>query len=255
MVKLFEMVKVFNLMDHHRMVIFGYPRCASKLIASFLKQKGYHSHGEWYDTWTSRMEGAQTVRMAADDQQTRYLKNMENPGRQGYRHLLETMRRHSSINTSHRKYVITLWHENVSLFPMMMWQYRDHLWLCPRRNNWDQLISRMLVWYNRNPDGETHSSIISIDGAMFSYQYWKLQQVSAMQDWLVASGRGVLVPFEDAINGHLPGMQESLEVTTADQHVNPELLVSNIDEMRKLFFTLEKEKHFMRTNMNMNEIP
>jgi len=255
MVKLFEMVKVFNLMDHHRMVIFGYPRCASKLIASFLKQKGYHSHGEWYDTWTSRMEGAQTVRMAADDQQTRYLKNMENPGRQGYRHLLETMRRHSSINTSHRKYVITLWHENVSLFPMMMWQYRDHFWLCPRRNNWDQLISRMLVWYNRNPDGETHSSIINIDGAIFSYQYWKLQQVSAMQDWLVASGRGVLVPFEDAITGHLPGMQESLEVTTADQHVNPELLVSNIDEMRKLFFTLEKEKHFMRTNMNMNEIP
>jgi hypothetical protein len=237
-------------MDHHRVVIFGYPRCGSKLIAALLKQSGYHVHGEWYDTWTSRMEGSQLVRMTASDQRIRYLKNIENPGRQGYRHLLETTNRHSLCDISYRKYVITLWHENISLFPMMMMQYQDHFWLCPYRNNWDQLISRMLIWYNGNPDGETDSEMITIGHDVFSTQYWKLQQVTSMQGWLVKNGNGTWVGFEDAIHGRLPGVDTVLKVSTSDQHVDPESLISNLDEIRSLFNDLENEKKWMLSNMN-----
>ena len=249
------MVKLFNLMDHHRLVIFGYPRCGSKLIASLLAQIGYHNHGEWYDTWTSRMEGNQLVRMTADDQRLRRVKSDETPRRQGYRHLLETINRHSTIDVTHRKYVVTIWHENAGLFPGMIMRYHDHLWLCPRRNNWDQLISRMVVWYNGNPDGDTDSSMVTIDRDIFSDQYWKLQQITTAQDWLIESGNGISVPFKDTINGHLPGVTTKIVVNTHDQHPELESLVSNIEEIRKLFGSLEEEKRWMSSNMNTSLIP
>ena len=113
----------------------------------------------------------------------------------------------------------------------------------------------MVVWYNGNPDGDTDSSLVTIDRDIFSEQYWKLQQITTTQDWLIENGKGIPVPFEDAINGRLPGASRNIDIITKDQHTDLESLVSNIEEIRKLFGSLEEEKRWMSSNMNMNLIP
>jgi hypothetical protein len=228
------------MLNHEKICIYGYPRSGTKLIASILAKRGYHNYGEWFDTWTSEVYNDTSVRTSSINQELLYQKSITYPNIQLARHLVEQTRRLTELRKfSHEKSVITIWHETFTIFPWLMMHFHENFWLCPTRDPFEQLCSRLVVWYNHNPDGDTESHPVRIEENIFRTQYWKLQSVNTNQKFLVESERGMFVDFKELINGQLPGYTNKIKINTVDQHRDIFEYVINLEEIKNLYIELE----------------
>lgn len=240
-----------NILDHNNLVIFGYPRSGTKLLASILSSFGYHNYGEWYDTWTSQLIEDKIIRYDADSQKQILVRNINRPNFSRIKHLDALINRANRLSVC-QKYVITIWEENLADFPFISSLHEKCLWLCPKRNRFDQLLSRIIVLYNKNPDGDVESQFIRIQIADFRRNYWKLHRIELMQDWLIQQNKGCQVQFESLIGGTFSGFNNlPYDVTTLDQHQDLYKLVVNFKEVIQWHAELEIERHNFKSQINL----
>ncbi len=229
------------IISHDRVAIFGYPRSGTKLLAKILQDMGYHNHGEWFDTWTSRIDDSTSTRLSPEEQDANHLEQRTFPNRAAYRHTLDLLDRASKWHPMASRWCVTIWPENLSLYPFVASKLGVTAWLCPQRNHWDQLLSRIVVYQNQNPDGDRPSMPVHVDHAQLSRHYWTMHRVSAIQEDLIRNG-GYRIPFDQLVAGTYDGFGQGYGVSTVDQHESIEDLISNLNEIKDWYQKLEHER-------------
>ena len=163
------------ILSHNKLAIFSFPRAGTKLIANILGDFGYHSYGEWYDTWSSEILNDTAKRLPAsiiaEVQQKALDKDTTS-----LNHLCKTINRHKlmTLSPKYEKTVVTVWYESISVFPMIIDQLIDCFWLLPKRNKWDQLLSWIISFKNQNFNGQFLSNPIIVNKRLFDYFSWKI---------------------------------------------------------------------------------
>jgi hypothetical protein len=221
---------MINILDHNKVIIFGYPRCGTKLIAQMLTTHGYENLGEYFDTWTSKLVNNRPIRLSQHVQQHQHQQYIKSPDLENFSHTLELLNRTNTFDNPPIRTSVTLWYENIKIFPILSSIYQNHRWICAQRNNFDQLLSRIVVSINANPDGNYPSQRVDIKRSQFETQFWRLQEISLLQEHLVANQLAVKVQFEDVINGKFPDNLQT-KVHTVDQHKDLYSYVNNINEV------------------------
>lgn len=240
-----------NILDYNKIVIFGYPRSGTKLIAKILESFGYYSYGEWYDVWTSKITEENNIDRYDPDHQKDIINTSINSPNFTSNKRVNALIARSNLLCMKEKYVITIWEENLSEFAFILNNHNDCLWVCPQRSHFDQLLSRLLVLYNSNPDGHVISNKIVIRSNDFCRAYWKLHRIESMQKWLVRQNKGVLVPFALLIERAFPGFYRPYEINTLDQHVNLFEFILNLEEVKGWYKDLEIERNSLKSEINL----
>ena len=230
-----------NILDHNEIVIFSFPRAGTKLLARIVQDIGYHRYGEWFDTWSSSIDGDVARRKSKEDILKAHQNSKERPAYQSYIRTLETISRFDNLPPK-EKFVITLWPDNLDSMPFVLERFKDSYWLLPKRNHWDQLISWFVSMNNQNYEGQHQSKPISIDTGAFIYFYWKLQQVESLQNWISKNKKSSVVEFDKLVSGSYAVLGGSYNISTVDEHSDIEKLVTNIESIRQTFRYLELEK-------------
>ena len=159
-------------------------------------------------------------------QQYQHQQYIKSPDLENFSHTLELLNRTNTFDNPPIRTSVTLWYENIKIFPILSSIYQNHLWICAQRNNFDQLLSRIVVSINANPDGNYPSQRVDIKRSQFETQFWRLQEISLLQEHLVANQLAVKVQFEDVINGKFP---DNLLAALAASSGKPRLLAARMD--------------------------
>lgn len=233
-----------SILDHQHAVIFGYPRSATKLTARILEEFGYHNYGEYFDTWTSTMAVDGIDRISPSDMaRIRDIGEKNWPNAELLHLTALTNRRRKWLedqSTRLGKWTITIWQENLTIWPSLLFDLSGCVWLCTRRKDrFDQLISFVLISINGNPDGGQPTMPVYVSKEHLSKFYWKLERVELMQDDMIRRGNGILVDFDQLITGRFEGFGSEYMVPTTDQHQDPISFVKNQDDVISWYNELE----------------
>jgi len=102
---------------------------------------------------------------------------------------------------------------------------------------------------NYNYNNEIPSTRIQINLNKFNAQFDKLYRVELMQDFLIDSNRGILIDFDELING-TADLRFNYSVKSEDQHSSNDLynLIINLEEVQFKFKELELAYDTANTN-------
>ena len=231
-----------NTIDNDKVIIFSYPRAGTKLIAKILADNNYHNYSEWYDTWTSTVDVAtQTSRRLSRVEIENNYSELDASSR-NYVHTKKILERHALLDSKFTRSTITVWWENLSMFPMLMNLHKDRTWILPKRNSWDQLLSWYIVFVNKNPNGDIDSNPVQVSYHDFERLYWKLRNVTTIQDWIYNNYRAVTIDFDELITGQSKEFGFEYSVDTDDQHDDLESMILNLKQTRKWFEELNQQQ-------------
>jgi hypothetical protein len=135
-----------------------------------------------------------------------------------------------------------MWWENISMFPFLVDLHRDRLWILPKRNTWDQLLSWYIVFVNKNPNGDVPSMPIRVDQFEFERLFWKLMNVNTLQDWILNNRDSVTLDFDQLTQGNSIEFGFDYQVDSDDQHSSLEPFILNIRQVTEWFNNLT-ERH------------
>ncbi len=229
-----------TLLAHDRLAVFSFPRAATKLIANALTQSGYHNYGEWYDVWSSSIQDDHAVRMSQEQIKARLDLLSEQTRPMDIYMAAQTATRSLQFD-KHPRSVVTVWFENAISFPLLFLNMKDHHWICPKRDAWQQLTSFVVSWHNNNFNAQWTSEPVTVDLKWFETFYWRWHHVRVLQEWLVNSGRGTFLDFDSVVSGGCTQLGD-YTVTTADEHVCPENLILNLHEVQSRYTYLEAQR-------------
>ena len=236
-------------MNKNKLAIFGFPRSATKLLASIYEQQGYHNFGEFFSatTYLNNNSVPNAIRLSRPEQMqmkqkeselTRWSSNFEQ-----FKFLSNRISSFKNYKNIPEKSIVTFWMHNVSVSPELLSQFDDRYVLLPRRSNkFEQLLSRMLVLSHFNQDGEVPSSPITINlktSDKFEFAVYQMSRTYALQDHFISQGRGCVIDFDELITGRAD-LGFEYTVTSDDQHTDFSSLVTNLSEVREAFEKLEK---------------
>lgn len=222
-----------TVLAHDKLAIFSFPRAGTKLISSALEQAGYHNHGEWYDVWSSDISGQRAHRLDAQSIKHNQDLLFQNVLSADHVKLGQTIERHSLLSLQPRS-VITIWYENAINFPWMFMNLEQHHWICPRRDLWAQLTSFVVSWHNNNFNGDRASQPVEVNMRWFDIFFWRWHHVRRIQEWLVSTGRGIWIDFDQLIAGQSSALGTYV-VNTPDEHELPEQLILNLHDVKSRF--------------------
>ncbi len=232
------------ILDHKQVIIFGYPRSATKLLASVLQDFGYHKYGEWYDVWTSKVVGNTAVRLTPDEIIP------TSPERHYERTFTEQASREADLDRQwkqvHRhlnpdKWVLTLWPNNLGLFPFPLMNFKDCYWLCTTRDRWTQLLSWIISSQNSNFDGLKKSQSVQVDKTFFFRSYWQLRRTEIWQQWILENLNSTEVPFEELTKGTFNGFGKEYPIKSKDEHKNLGYYIQNLKEVEHWYNFCEND--------------
>ena len=227
-----------------KLVIFSSPRSGSKLLADILQQKNYHNFGEFFDTYSTKIiDNLSAVRISPQEQYEIF-KSIDS-----YVFLDIQTHIHSRLISERvrifeeLKYekpsTVTVFLNNIDIYPELFMMLRDRYFLCLRRKNiFDQIISRMITYHYKNYNGEFESASISANINQFDRFYFHIKKTERIQDFLIAAGHGQLVDFDELIVGTADLGFEYI-VSTVDQHTDLSKLITNIDKIKTRFDYLQ----------------
>ncbi len=233
------------ILDHKQIIIFGYPRSATKLLASVLQDFGYHRYGEWYDVWTSKVVGNTAVRLPQEEVPA------ASPARHFERTFTEQAERELNLDrrwkTVHQqlnpdKWVLTLWPNNLGLFPFPIMNFKDCYWLCTTRDRWTQLLSWIISSQNSNFDGHIKSQQVQVDKVFFLRSYWQLRRTELWQQWILENLNSTTVPFEELTKGTYQGFGQTYPIKSKDEHKNLGSYILNLSEVEDWFRSAEEDQ-------------
>lgn len=222
----------------NKFAILGFPRSATKLLASIYEDQGYFNFGEFFDTFSSEVSGEipYAHRKKVDDQHKFREQRNSSMLATNYIQHLETKRRIELFTEySDRKSIVTVWPESFELAPELFEILSDRHFLCTRRSNkFEHLMSRVVTHYNLNYNGETESVPVTVEPRIFELFYFNLKKVENLQDYLVKIRRGTIIDFDKLTSGKADlGFEYS--VNTIDQHPTLDHLILNLDEIYTKF--------------------
>lgn len=227
------------ILDHKKIVIFSYPRTATKLIANTLAELGYHNYGEWYNIWSNKISGNTSALMSPSEQSAVRQEEAVNPAR------YFTKQCHLSINRvdqwkntdqqlNPECWSLTLWPNNLVNFPFILDVYKDCHWLCPTRNRWTQLLS----WFIHNQNKGLGDPLpVNVTRMEFEKSYWQLRRTEIIQQWILKNYSSTEVPFEGLVTGTFLELGKDCSANSEEER-NPailEKLIINIDEVKSWF--------------------
>lgn len=229
-----------------KIVIFGFPRSGTKLLANILEQQNYFNFGEFFETMATDIADGDipvAVRMSPHDQYILFEKMNSQGHKESHIHSELMSKRIDLFNQYKDKSLstVTLHIGKIEMYPELLLILDDRFFLCTRRaNKFEQLLSRIITYYHKNYDGEIESKRIIINLMQFERFYFQLKKLERIQDFIVSSGKGKLIDFDKLING-TEDLGFKYKITTADQHADLESLVINLDEIKSLFEQLTRE--------------
>ena len=233
------------ILEHDNLIIFGHPRSATKLIASTLNDFGYHSYGEWYDLWSSKINDHTAVRLSPPDIKKVRVQNLSDINFLKFKHTSELIELHERWEKTHQtlnppSWVITLWPYDLENFPFLIDKFKNHHWICPTRDRWTQLLSWMISLYNCNYNGDIESKSITVFEEHFNNSYWRLRSTEVTQSWILSNFSSTQVRFDEITSGTFTGFGKDYMIKTMDEHSNLESLILNVNDVREWFNKLEK---------------
>jgi hypothetical protein len=222
-----------DVLSHNNIVIFSQPRSGTKLLAKILENFGYHNYGEWYALTSAYIENNKAIRREI------HLNEILPTSEKQYKKIKEHMRRFSLYNKV-GKNVITIWPESLLEFPFMLAEYDSYHWVCIRRDPWEQMLSWYISAANKNFDGLFESRPICFNEDFFKKSYWDYYKVCEMQDWILKTKSATMLNFDELITEKSTNIGKTYIVNSKDEHLNLEVLVQNIDEVRFWFNKCEQ---------------
>lgn len=222
----------------NRVVIYSYPRAGTKLIASILEAKGYHNYGEYFDTFTVSVANDTATRNTPQQIKEKYSGSFLNTDHTIYHDTKTIIERFNCMNLQQYPLsTVTVWHENLVMFPFLLEKLQNFTWILPQRNKQKQLYSWLVVFYNNNPNGDVASKPVIVDQKSFQRLYYKQKIVYQLQDWIKNNYASVVVDFDRLITGR----EENLgvyAVNSTDQHDNIRDYITNIQQVDEWFAEL-----------------
>lgn len=224
-------------MTHDKIVIFGYPRSGTKLLADAFVQNDYHNFGEFFNTYSSEIilgYKPYARRTSIERQKQLHEMRMASPSFDEIKHAKESEIRLNEYNKKSNisPSVVTIWPETFGLLPGMFHHLHGKYILCTtRKNKFEQFLSRLLTYYNCNYDGEIVSEPIEVEMRIVEILYASFFKTEYMQHEIVRLGLGEFVDFDDLIAGKAD-LGFEYEVRTEDQHIDVESLIKNLDEVK-----------------------
>jgi hypothetical protein len=221
-------------------LIFGFPRSGTKLLANIFEQQGYFNFGEFFDTFSSEIETTfpKAIRISPARQfeiSKRYDNNVLEELHLHSSELKKRIPRFLACVNNFQYTTLTVHSPTFDLAPELFEIFRDRHILCTRRKNkFEQLISRSLTARFKNYNGEYPSETVKLDLIPFEKFYFQLHKAEQTQDFLISTGKGSLVDFDQLISGTLD-LGFNYNVNSTDQHTSPESLIKNYDEMLDKF--------------------
>jgi hypothetical protein len=219
-------------------VIFGFPRSGTKLLAGILKQQGYYNFGEFFDTFSNYVTDDMVAQRLATCRQIEIFNKIhENTWEEMIKHrvLLEDRIVKFTPYADMNKSTVTIHGNTVDMAPYLFDLLNKRYFLCTRRTNkLEQLLSRILTYNFKNYNEEFNSNKISINIPLFDRFFYGLKNVGHTQDYLVSTGRGMNIDFDQLISGQA-NLGFKYNVTTNDQHTDLKSLISNYDEILNRF--------------------
>jgi hypothetical protein len=223
----------------NQVVIYSYPRAGTKLIASILESKGYHNYGEYFDTFTVSVANDSATRNTPQQIKEKYSGSFLNTDHTIYHDTKTIIERFNRMD--HQQYprsTVTVWHENLVMFPFLLEKLQNFTWILPQRNRQKQLYSWLVVFYNNNPNGDVESKSVVVDKKSFQRLYYKQKIVYQLQDWIKNNYASVVVDFDRLITGREEHLG-AYNVNSADQHANIRDYITNVQEVDEWFADLD----------------
>lgn len=223
------------MLEHNHIVIFSQPRTGTKLLAKILKDFGYHSFGEWYSLFSTRIENNTAVRKedrilpALALSEIKYHKTVEHKKRFNlYKHA--------------NKSVVTVWPDSLIEFPFILTEYQSYHWICIKRDPWEQMLSWYISSKNYNFDGLKKSNPVIFKMDAFRKTYWDYYKTDELQNWVLSHMSSTLVSFDELVTGKSTIFGQNYIVDTKDEHSSLEQLVENLHEVKQWFDSFEKKR-------------
>lgn len=226
----------------HNIVIFGYPRSGTKLLADVMVQNGYHNFGEFFDTWSSELGRDNTAIRLPIPQQDIIKENF---------HKDQTIARFNHFNVGmdriqrfaladkQQPNTVTVWFNNFTAVPDLVNALHGRFFMCTRRiNRLDQLLSKSITDQLHNYNNEIKSTPVTVDLGLFNFYYFQLIQVERMQQAIVDRHQGVIVDFDQLIQNKA-SLGFKYKVRSVDQHTNLSDLITNLPDVIARFNYLE----------------
>lgn len=215
------------MIENKCFVIFGYPRSATKLLANVLTQSGCHNYGEWYDVWSSYIEGNHAVRL----DKSAIKKNQETLRRVDVcRHTIERHNQWLDVD-KYSSWTITIWPDNLRNFPFLLQSFQNCHWFCTQRNKWDQYLSWIVSRKNQNYNSLYTSDSVTVTKDDFHDSMVKMTRAKVYQEWILKNLSSSVVLFDDLVSGNF-NIGYDYQINTKDEHTNIENYIINIDEVK-----------------------
>ena len=244
------------MLDKKQLAILGFPRSGTKLLADIFQQQGYHNFGEFFNpknTYIEENEIPFAKRLPIDSQKA-MISNRKSKSEELslYENTLVVQQRLKQFKNFKftNPSIVTVWFENFLRLPQLLTVLDNRFFICIRRKNkFDQLLSRVVTLTNLNYNNEIPSNTIKVNLNRFESEFSKLCRVEIMQEFLINSNKGILVDFDELVNG-TANLGFAYTVTSEDQHSGDELynLIINLEEVQNKFKELELAYGTANTN-------
>jgi hypothetical protein len=227
------------MIKNSNVVIFGYPRSGTKLLANVLEQQGYLNFGEFFETFATEIpdNSPKAVRIPVENQIEIFKKLQANYYAEMHKHALEVSKRVTTFNTYDNtdRSTITLFTHSLALAPELFDILLSRYFLClKRKNKFEQLLSRTITYNSKNYDTEAPSARLTIDLWQFERFFFQLKEADRLQDYLVSCNRGMIVDFDELITG-ASDLGFTYNVTSKDEHEDLPSFVINYDAVLAKF--------------------
>lgn len=238
-------------MKKKNVVIFGFPRSGTKLLADAHVQNGYYNYGEFFDTFSSEIvfqEGFPVAKRCSRDV-LEYRKNQRNLDELAD-NIKKTQENFARIQLFEKQNTIspssvTVWSDSLIFAPILMNTLSDRFFLCTRRaNKVEQILSLLISSSNFNFNEEVKSvpKIFDLKEVQFYAKNFCL--VEWMQHTIISTNRGRYIDFDKLISGN-EDLGFEYKVTSNDQHSNLSELIVNLDDVtNEIKRTLKKCNYF-----------
>jgi hypothetical protein len=244
------------MLDKKQLAIFAVPRSGTKLLADIFQQQGYHNFGEFFNPHSVHVVHNQGMpfakRLPIEDQILVNSRQGDSEELFFYKKSLvvrERLKQFKNIKNTQPS-VVTVWFENCLRLPHLLTELDNRFFICLRRKNkFELLLSRMITLGNYNYNNEIPSNTIKVNLNKFESEFTKLCRVEIMQEFLINSNKGILVDFDELVNG-TANLGFTYTVTSEDQHSGDELynLIINLEEVQNKFKELELAYGTANTN-------
>jgi len=227
------------MIKNSNVVIFGYPRSGTKLLANVLEQQGYLNFGEFFETFATEIsdDSPTAIRIPIENQVEIFKRLQANYYAEMHKHALEVSDRVTKFNRYINKDMstLTLFTHSLALAPELFDILLPRCFLCLRRKNkFEQLLSRTITYNNKNYDTEVSSDRLTIDLWQFERFFFQLKEADRLQDYLVSCNRGIIVDFDELITGQ-SDLGFTYEVTSKDEHEDLPSFVINYNAVLAKF--------------------